>query len=95
MVCAFYFKDRGGSTGPSADPAFGLAAATNPVPLPEPKPRAVREHIVVPAIRSREIAQAQRSGVRHREDSLKVLDFGDGSVNVHAAQNSDTPSTAY
>jgi len=46
----------------------------------------VREHFVVPAIRSREIAQAQRSRVRHCEDALKVLDFDDSSVNVHAAQ---------
>jgi hypothetical protein len=46
----------------------------------------MREHFVVPSIRSREVACGQRSRVRHFEDSLKVLDFGDGSVNVHAAQ---------
>jgi hypothetical protein len=46
----------------------------------------VRKHFVVPAIRSREIAQAQRSGIRHGENALKVFDFGDGPVNVHAAQ---------
>jgi hypothetical protein len=46
----------------------------------------MREQVVVPSIRSREIAQAQRSGVRHCENSLKVFDFGDSSVNVHAAQ---------
>src|ERR1019366_1303168 len=61
-------------------------AAAHPIPLPKPKPRAVREHVVVPSIHSREVACAQRSGVRHGEDALKVLDLGDDSVNVHAAQ---------
>jgi hypothetical protein len=50
----------------------------------------MREHVVVPTIRSGEIAHAARSGVRHREDALKVLDFSDGSVNVHAAQSGCT-----
>jgi hypothetical protein len=45
-------------------------AATNPVLLPKPKPWAMREHIVVPSIRSREVAWAKRSGVRHRESAL-------------------------
>jgi hypothetical protein len=62
-------------------------AAANPIPLPKPKPRALRVHVVVPSIHSREVARAhQRSGVRHGEDALKVLDFDDSSVNVHAAQ---------
>jgi hypothetical protein len=39
----------------------------------------VREHVVVPSIHSREVACAQRSGVRHGEDALKVLDLGDDS----------------
>jgi hypothetical protein len=41
---------------------------------------------VVPPIGSREVADAERSRVRHCENTLKVFDFGDGSVNVHAAQ---------
>jgi hypothetical protein len=53
----------------------------------------VREHVVVPSIRSCEIGQAQRSGVRHREDALKGLDSGDGSVDVHAA-NLEAPATS-
>ena len=42
--------------------------------------------LVVLSIRSREVAGAQRPGIRLYEDALKVLDFGDGSVNVHGAQ---------
>jgi hypothetical protein len=33
------------------------------------------EHFVVPSIRSREVAPAERSGVRLWEDALKALDF--------------------
>ena len=64
----------------------GLRSAVDAITLPQAKPRAIREPFIVPSIRSREVACGQRSGVRHCEDSLKVLDFGEGSVNVHAAQ---------
>jgi len=53
--------------------------------LPQPKPRATREHFVVLSIRNRKIARAQRSGVRHREDALKRLDLamlGSASITV-------------
>ena len=46
----------------------------------------MREHIVVPAIRSREVAWAQRSVVRHCEDALKVLDFSNAPFSVHPSQ---------
>jgi hypothetical protein len=42
------------------------------------------EHIVVPSIRSREVTNAQRSRVRHREDALQPLDFPDGLLGIHA-----------
>jgi len=67
-----------------------LRSAANPKILPEPKPRAVREHFVVPAIRSREIVRAQRSGVLHGEDALQPLDFGNGLFSVHPSQSSST-----
>ena len=51
--------------------------------LSQPKPRAMREPVIVPSIGSREVALAQRSGVRQREDALQPLDFGNGLVNVH------------
>jgi hypothetical protein len=46
----------------------------------------MREHFVVPAVRSREVAWAHRSGIGHCEDALEVLDFDDSSVYVHAVQ---------
>ena len=65
---------------------WGLRSAANPVPLPQPKPRAMRERIVVPSIGSGEVTRAQRSRVGHREDALQPLDFGDGLLGVHPPQ---------
>ncbi len=57
--------------------AFGLVcavtrsrAATDAIPLPKPKPRVMREHIVVSSIHSRKITCRQRSAVRRGEDAL-------------------------
>jgi hypothetical protein len=52
--------------------------------LPQPKPRAVREHLIVPPIGSREIARAQRSGVRRGEDALQPIDFSYRLLGVHS-----------
>src|ERR1700682_3123463 len=46
----------------------------------------MREHFVVPSIRSREVERAQRSGVWCCEDALKALDFGDSLLSVHSSQ---------
>jgi hypothetical protein len=44
--------------------------AADAVPMPKAKPRAMRVHLVVPSIHSREVTRAQRSGVRHGKDAL-------------------------
>jgi hypothetical protein len=44
----------------------------------------MREHFVVPSIRSREVARAQGSSVRRCEDPLKALDFGNSLLGVHS-----------
>jgi hypothetical protein len=49
----------------------------------------MREHFVMPSIHSRQVACAQRSGVRHREDALKALDFGNRLLGVHSVSISD------
>jgi hypothetical protein len=50
-----------------------LQIGANPVPLPQPKPRAMREHFVVPSIRSREVARAQGSSPsRHGVGYIRV-----------------------
>jgi hypothetical protein len=45
-------------------------AAAKPVLLPKSEPRAMREHLVVPPIRGREVARARRPGVRRCETVL-------------------------
>ena len=47
-----------------------LGSATDAIPLPEAKPRAVCEQLVVPSIRSRQIACAEWSNVRRFEHFL-------------------------
>ena len=64
-------------------------ATTDAIPLPQPKPRAMREHFVVSSIRRREVARAQRPRVWLREDSLKPLDFGNNLLGVHSDLISD------
>ena len=46
----------------------------------------MRVHVVVRSIHSREVARAQRSGVRHGEDVLKPFDFDNGLFSVHSSQ---------
>jgi hypothetical protein len=61
-------------------------SATDAKMLPQPEPRAVRQILIVPPIRSREVARAQRSRVGHREDALQPLDFSNGLLGVHPSQ---------
>jgi hypothetical protein len=49
----------------------------------------MREHFVMSSIRSREVAPAERSGVRHCEDALKALDFGNSLLDVHSVSISN------
>ena len=63
-----------------------LIPATHAISLVQPKPRAVRELLIVPSIGSREIACTQRSGIRHREDALKPFDFSNRLLGVHPPQ---------
>lgn len=39
--------------------------------------------LIVPSIRSREVACTKRSGIRHREKTLQTIDFPNGLFSVH------------
>jgi hypothetical protein len=65
-------------------PVFDFISTAEAIPLPKTKPRALREDFVVPSIRSREVARAQRSIVRRCEDALYPLDFGNSLLGVHS-----------
>src|SRR5580658_6292662 len=60
--------------------------AANPVLLPKPEPRTMREQVVVPAIRRRNVAGVQRPGIRDRVHALQPLDLGNGPLGVHPSQ---------
>jgi hypothetical protein len=47
-----------------------LMSATHAITLPKPKPRAVRQRFIVPAIRSREVTCAERPNIRRFEHFL-------------------------
>jgi len=64
--------------------ALGFTSATDAISLPKPKPRAVGMPLIMPPIRSGEVAWAQRSTVRHREHALNALDFGNSLLGVHS-----------
>jgi hypothetical protein len=48
----------------------------------------MRELLIVPSIRSREIASAQRSRVGHHEDAPQPLDFSDVLFSIHPSPSS-------
>jgi hypothetical protein len=81
----YRFRDgKDGALALNPKPAFGFTAAANPVSLPKPEPRTMREHFVVLSIRSQEVARTQRSEVPQREDALNALDLGNGLLGIHS-----------
>ena len=64
--------------------AFGFATAANAELLPKLKPRALREHFVVPSIGSGNIAGVERPDVRRFEHFLQLLNLVDDAFNVHS-----------
>ncbi len=62
---------------------LGFRTAAESVALPQTEPGTLREFFVVPAVRCREIAQVERSGVWDREDAFQQLDVGNGLLGVH------------
>ena len=61
-----------------------IRSTTDAIPLPEPKPRAMSLCLIVPSIRSRDVAGAQRPDVGYGEHLFQLLDFGNGSFKIHA-----------
>jgi hypothetical protein len=70
-------------------PAFGLSSAANPVPLPQPKPRAMREHFVMPSISGRQVTCAEWPNIRRFEHFLELLDLVNDAFDVHTVSISD------
>jgi hypothetical protein len=66
---------------------WSLRSAADSVLLPKPKPRAMREHFVVPSIRRRDVACAEWPNIRCFEHFLQLLDVVNDAFNVHPAPN--------
>jgi len=69
-------------------PAFCITSAANSVLLPQSEPRAMREHLVVSSIRSRDVGCAEWPRIRRFEHFLYLLDLVNNAFNVHASQSS-------
>jgi hypothetical protein len=50
----------------------------------------MREHLVVPAIRSRDVVYAEWPNIRRLEHFLYLLNLVNDAFNVHASQSSST-----
>ena len=68
----YRFRDGKVGTKLALNPksAFSVRSAADAIPLPKAKPRALREHFVVPAIRSRDVACAEWPDIRRFEHFL-------------------------
>jgi hypothetical protein len=62
-----------------------LSRGSDAIPFPQPKPRTVRIHIIMPSVYSRKIAQLEWSGVRKGENVLQPFNLCDRLLGVHSA----------
>jgi hypothetical protein len=67
---AIGFKTVEATLALNPKPAFGFTSAANSELLPQPKPRAMREHFVVSSIGSRDVACAEWPDIRRFEHFL-------------------------
>jgi hypothetical protein len=65
-----------------------LRTATYAITLPQLEPRTVRKLLIVPSIRSREIAGAHRPGIRQGVQTFQALDIGNDPVCCHRPPSS-------
>jgi hypothetical protein len=70
----------------AADESFRELSATDAIPLPKPKPRATGLLLIMPPIRSREVACAEWPTIRRFEHFLQLLNLVNDAFNVHASQ---------
>src|SRR4029077_6798308 len=66
----------------------GFASAAAAKMLPQPEPGAMREHLVVPSIGSRDVTRAEWPNIRRFEHFLKLLNLVNDAFNVHASKSS-------
>jgi hypothetical protein len=62
-----------------------FSPGSDAIPFPQPKPRTVRIHIIMPSVCSREVAQLEGSGVRKGENVLQPFNLCDRLLGIHSA----------
>lgn len=62
-----------------------FSRGSDAIPFPQPKPRTVRIHIIMPSVCSRKVAQLEWSGVRKGENVLQPFNLCDRLLGVHSA----------
>jgi hypothetical protein len=66
-----------------------ISPTTHAKALPQPKPWAIRQHLVMSSVRSRDIVYAEWPDLRRLEDFLKLLDVVNDAFNVHRQRYSE------
>ena len=62
-----------------------FSRGSDAIPFPQPKPRTVRIHIIMPSVCSRKVAQLEWSGVRKGENVLQPFNLCDRLLGIHSA----------
>src|SRR5436190_8637417 len=62
-----------------------FSRGSDAIPFPQPKPRTVGIHIIMPSVCSRKVAQLEWSGVRKGENVLQPFNLRDRLLGVHSA----------
>lgn len=69
-------------------------SATDPIAKPKPEPWAVGQSFIMPSIRGRNIAGAERPRIRRREQLLQRFDLGNDLFDVHLSISIPNPHPA-
>jgi hypothetical protein len=62
-----------------------FSRGSDTIPFPQPKPRTVRVHMIMPSVCSKKVAQLEWSGVRKGENVLQPFNLCDRLLGVHSA----------
>ena len=62
-----------------------LSRGSDTIPFPQPKPRTVGIHLIMPSVCGRKVAQLEWSGVRKGENVLQPFNLCDRLLGVHSA----------
>ena len=82
-----YGQTVGRQEGISSFSSIGwiFSRGSDAIPFPQPKPRTVRIHVIMPSVCSRKVAQLEWSGVRKGENMFQPFNLRDRLLGIHSA----------